>query len=151
MIRNATQEDVPVLVDLGRHMTAESPRYKRLTYAPAKLERLFRTLVDSPDGFVMIAEQDGVPIGGMVGMVVDHWMAEERMASDLCLYVLPEYRGGMTAVRFVRRYIEFAQARGAADISLGVSTGSAQIEKLARFFEMLGLQKAGYLFEVPHV
>lgn len=150
MIRNATREDLPALVDLSRQMVQESPRYSRLTFAPWKLEHLLGALIDSPDGFVMVADLEGELVGVMAAMVSDHWMAVERMASDFGLFILPGYRGGTSAMRMVRAYLEWARARGAAEITLGIST-DVQSEQTARFYQSLGLRQFGFLFEVPHV
>jgi GNAT superfamily N-acetyltransferase len=152
MIRNATREDLPALVELGRQMAAESPRYSRLRYSACKVEALLGKMIDSPDGFVMLAEADGVAVGVMAAFVSAHWMSDDLMASDFGLYMLPEHRGGTAAMRMARAYIAWARARGALDISLGIST-NVNSEQTARFYSALGGRPAGFLFlfEAPHV
>ncbi|UVE55303.1 GNAT family N-acetyltransferase [Burkholderia sp. EMB26] len=150
MIRNATLDDVPALVDLGALMAAESPRYRRYRFSAPKLAALFERLIASDDGFLMMAERDGAPIGVMAATVMEHWMSEDRIACDFGLFIDPEHRGGMLAARFVRTYRQWARARGAIDTFLGISTG-VHVEQTARFYKTLGLIEASITFEVPHV
>lgn len=148
MIRDATPDDVPALVELGRQMAAESPRFSRLTYSPAKLDALFRMLIASPDGLLLVAESKGDRVGVMACMVADHWCAEGRMAMEFGLFIAPQHRGGMSAARMIRRYVQWARERGAADIGLGISTG-VHAEQTASFYNALGLRPVGMLFEAP--
>jgi GNAT superfamily N-acetyltransferase len=152
MIRHATRDDLPALVELGRAMASESPRYRRLTYSGHKVGTLLGNMIDSPDGFVMLAALGGEIVGVMAAFVSEHWMSDDRMSSDFGLFILPEYRGGTSAMRMARAYIQWAQSRGAVDISLGIST-DVNSDQTARFYRALGLVPAGFLFlfEVPHV
>lgn len=150
MIRDATHDDVSALVRLGAMMAAESPRYSRFTYAPEKLERLFNALIDSDDGFLMLAEVKNQIVGVMAGLIADHWMAVERTASEFGVYVNPKHRGGTSAARMIKQFTEWARDRGAVEICLGIST-DVQVEQTARFYHLLGLRQFGLLFEVPNV
>ncbi|MBY4831749.1 GNAT family N-acetyltransferase [Burkholderia dolosa] len=150
MIRNATPHDIPALVKLGSIMAAESPRYRRYHFSSAKLVALFESLIESQDGFLMLAERDGAPIAVMAATVVAHWMSEDKIACDFGLFIDPAHRGGMLAARFVRTYRQWAREQGAIDIFLGISTG-VHVEQTARFYKTLGLVEASITFEVPHV
>ncbi|AET91080.1 hypothetical protein BYI23_B004730 [Burkholderia sp. YI23] len=152
MIRHATREDLPALVELGRQMAAESPRYSRLAYSAEKVGAMLGNMIDSENGFVMLAELDGVVAGVMAAFVSAHWMSDDLMSSDFGLYMLPAHRGGTSAMRMARAYIEWARSRGAIDISLGIST-NVDPEQTARFYRALGGVPAGFLFlfEVSHV
>lgn len=150
MIRNATPHDVPGLVKLGSIMAAESPRYRRYRFSCAKLAALFERLIESQDGFLMLAERDGAPIGVMAATVMEHWMSEDKIACDFGLFIDPAHRGGMIAARFVRTYRQWASERGAIDVFLGISTG-VHVEQTALFYKTLGLVEASITFEVPHV
>lgn len=150
MIRDAIPADVPQLIALGRLMAIESPRYSRLTYSPEKLDRLFRSLIESPDGYLVLAEQRGEIVGVMAGVVTDHWMAEERIATDFGVFVRADSRRGGDAACMVRGFVEWAIAAGAAEIDFGISTG-IEVEQTARFYHRLGLRQFGLMFEVPHV
>lgn len=148
MIRDAIPDDVPALVELGRRMATESPHYAHLPYSAAKMDRLFRSLIDSADGFLMLAEVDGAVVGVMAAIVSEHWMSEARIATDFGVYVNAEYRGGTAAARMIKRFRAWAHERGSVQTTLGISTEIC-VEQTARFYTLLGLRQFGLLFEVP--
>ncbi|WP_186187909.1 GNAT family N-acetyltransferase [Burkholderia gladioli] len=150
MIRDATVDDIPSLVELGARMAAESPRYRRLAFSGEKLAALFTRLIEWEDGFLMVAEHDGEQVGVMAACVLEHWMSTDRVASEFGLFVLPEHRGRPSALRLARAYQSWARTRGAREITFGISTG-VHVEQTARFYRAIGLVDAGLIFEVPNV
>lgn len=149
MIRDAIPDDVPALVELGRRMATESPHYAHLPYSPAKMDRLFRSLIDSADGLLVLAEVDGAVVGVMAAMVAEHWMSEARIATDFGVYVVAKHRGyGALAARMIKRFRAWAHERGSVQTTLGIST-EVCVEQTARFYTLLGLRQFGLLFEVP--
>lgn len=148
MIRDATLADIPQLVDLGRQMAAESPRYSRLPYSAEKLDRLFRHLVESPNGFLMLWQDRESISGSMAGCVAEHWMSTALIATDFGVYVNSSRRGGVAAAGMIKRFIAWASAMGAVDTTLGIST-EVNVEQTACFYKALGLRQFGLLFEVP--
>lgn len=148
MIRDAIPDDVPALVELGRHMATESPHYAHLPYSPVKMDRLFRSLIDSDDGFLMLAEVDGAVVGVMAAMISEHWMSEARIATDFGVYVNAEHRGGGSAAQMIKWFRAWAAGRGSVQTTLGIST-EVCVEQTARFYTLLGLRQFGLLFEVP--
>lgn len=148
MIRDATLDDVPALVELGALMAAESPHYAHLPYSPAKMDRLFHTLIESADGFLMLAEANGVVVGVMAAMIGEHWMSEARIATDFGVYLNADHRGSSAAARMVKRFLKWADERGSMQTTLGIST-EVNVDQTARFYALLGLRQFGLLFEVP--
>lgn len=147
MIRDADENDIQMVVEMGRRMAAESPNFCRLTYSPAKVEARARWCIADPDGFLMIAERGGVAIGMMAAFVSDHWMAEERISGDLVLYIEPEHRGGPDAARLVLAYKRWATHRGAVLRGLGISSG-VLVEQTTDFYHRLGAKTVGVLLEI---
>lgn len=148
MIRDATPDDVPALVELGALMAAESPHYAHLPYSPAKMDRLFRSLITSADGFLVLAEEGDAVVGVMAAMIAEHWMSEARIATDFGVYVSAEYRGGSAALYMIKRFKKWAAERGSMQTTLGIST-EVCVDQTARFYTLLGLRQFGLLFEVP--
>lgn len=147
MIRPASAFDLPGLLDLGERMHAESPRFSRLTFSRARLHDTLRHLIESPMGFVWAAENDGVLVGGMVAMASQHWASDDLVATDLALFIDPEYRGGMAPVRLVNQYRFWATHEMKARIvQVGLTTG-VQTEQTARLYERLGLARCGLILE----
>lgn len=147
MIRAAAASDLPRLVELGAQMHAESPRYSRLAFDRARTAVTLAQLLESDDGFLYVAEHDGLVVGGLAGIASAHWCSHEKVATDLALFVEPAHRGGLEALRLVRTFIAWAGTRGARIVQLGVTTG-IHVEQTARLYERIGLRQCGLIFEV---
>lgn len=148
MIRTATHEDIPRLIELGEQMHVES-RFARLPFDRDKVQALFAHLIESPDGLLLVADADGVLVGGFAGYVVEHYFARTKVASDFGLFIEPASRGGMTAPRLLKAYIEWAKAQGAVMIQAGITTG-VHVEQTTRLYEKLGFRNNGQLFELEN-
>ena len=146
-IRMATLEDLDVLMDIGESMHKESPRFSRMSYSPAKVLQMFIDLINADCGLIVVAEQDDKIIGGIAAIVSQHWFSQDLMASDIALFIVPEHRGGITAVRLVKHYVAWAKEQGAVITQMGISTG-VHADETAAMFKAIGLKQFGYLFEV---
>ena len=148
-IRPAVVQDVLHLAEIGRVLHEQSS-FAGMAYDPdASASYLLSLIVNTNpaiDYFVYVAENDaGEVVGGMAGYCAKSWFGPDRTASDISLFIIPEARGGMTAVRLVKAYIEWAKAHGARQIRPGVSTGA--IGSAAEgLYSRLGLSRVGSLF-----
>jgi len=147
-IRAATRSDLNAILDLGKRMHAESPRFSQLSFDDEKVRALFAVALSDPRYLVLVSEQeDGAIAGGFVGFMAPHWFSSDEVASDLAVFVRPDRRGGILAARMVKAFIYWAQDRGAKQITFGISTG-VHIEQTAALYRSLGLKQFGYCFEV---
>lgn len=140
MIRDATEADLPRLLELGREMHAES-WYSGLTFSPAKVKAVLRQCM--AHGFLRVHERDGVVDGGLVGAFTEVWCAEESQAEIIILYVSRDRRGGMTAYRLVNEFWTWAHARGAREIAAGVTTA---LEMAGKLYEGMGMTRVGGVY-----
>lgn len=145
MIRAATLNDIPVMVDLGRSMHLESI-YAPFDYDTAKVADLIAALITTRFGIALVAEDNGQIIGGFIGSIQPHWFGGDTCASDFALFVHPDHRTSITGLKLIKRYIQEAQAKGAKQIMLANSTGVAS-DRVAQLFESLGFKRRGYVFE----
>lgn len=146
MIRPATLEDLPVLVELGERMHAESPRFSVLRFSAAKLERTLRGAIESPAGFAWVAVSEGLIVGGLVAIATEHWASDDLITTDLALFVAPERRGGRAFLQLVSRYRDWARATGAVLRQLGVTTG-IDTETTVALLERIGMKRCGVILE----
>lgn len=144
--RKANVNDMSALLDIGRTMAAESPRYARLRFDEMKLTATLGPLIVQPHGFVWVALDVSKIIGVMVGLVCEHWMSNDRVAQDLALYVAPEHRGSGAADLLVNGFRQWAAGQGAVITQGGVSTGVGT-EATARLYERLGWTRCGIILE----
>ena len=77
-------------------------------------------------------------------MVASDWWSEEKHLGDLWFYVTPEARKSNAAFELVR---EFKKVGQKADIPVRLGhVFSKDLERKDKFFQRLGLQKAGSVF-----
>lgn len=136
MIRPATIDDVPHILVMGSKMIQES-RYKSVRYNPAKASETVIELIKNEDGFCWVGQG-----AMMLGYATSLWHSDDKVSSELALYVEPEYRGGMTAIRLIKQYVKWAKERGAVMIEAGVST-ELKSERTARLYEICGFRIVG--------
>jgi len=146
MIRAATTDDIPRMVELGQAMHAESPEFRGIRFDADKLARVIAATMANPAGFVQVIERDGEVVGGMVAMATPHYFSPDMVACDLALFVSPEHRGGMAAARLLTSYRNWGKSLGAAKVQLGVMAGieAWMVEALC---ERLGARRAGVVME----
>lgn len=137
--RGAEEADIPVLVEMGREMHSES-RFARYNFNPQKYAALLQTVI--PQGVSFVAEEEGKVVGVFIGGVAQHFFGDDLFSYDFLTYVAPAYRGRMTGVRLIKRYISIAKAMGIEDIHIGVSAGIAT-ESTVRLYEKLGFTCVG--------
>jgi len=141
-LRIATEADLSALVEMGRSMHAESPRFRHLDFSAEKAARFALALISSPEGRAVIAEKDGHIVGMFLGFVTEHYFGGDRMASDLALYVVPEERGGTAGVRLIKDFEGWARETGAVECVIGVNTGLT-VERTKGLLEKMGYAMSG--------
>ncbi len=139
-IRPAQPHDLVQLLEMGRLMHAESPRFRPVPFSTEKAQQLIEQLISRGGAFV--AEVDGALVGMFGGVVFEHFFSTTKMAADVVLYVTPEYRGGSLAARLVHAFERWAIEAGADELVLGVSTG-IEAERTAGLYERLGYERSG--------
>lgn len=149
-IRNATLSDIPSILELSEAMHRES-RFKLFDYDKEKVTQLLTTLINNEYGIVIVVDDDGI-LGGIMGIVSEHYFGRDKMASDLALFVQQDSRGTKIAIKLIKEYIVQATAKGAVDICISNTTGY-EPESVGRFYQMLGFNRVGgnYCLEASHV
>lgn len=144
MIRFATDADIPAMLELGEAMHRESPKFAGVAWSNAKTGELLETLINGVDGLALVAEVDGVIVGGFLGGIFEHFFSFERYAQDYALFVAPDRRGALVGKQLLERFKAWARDRG-VPAELGISTGIA-VEQTGRLFEACGFERYGYLY-----
>jgi GNAT superfamily N-acetyltransferase len=142
LIRKATLEDLPRLVDLGKVLHAESD-YAQYDFRIEKVYEYLYSLVDSPDGIMLVGEEADEIVGAFIGCVGGHWFGDCTVSYDLALFVAPKRRGSMLCARLVRAYIRAATDLGVDEILIGNSTAvrSDRVDMVERLYERLGFRR----------
>ncbi len=146
MIRKATINDLEEMILLGFDMHQES-RWQVMDFNVEKVARFFTSCIDSSDYLVIVSEEAGKLIGGFVGYAMPHWFSDDVMAGDFALFIHPDHRGGLVAIKLIKHFVEWAKGKNAILIQLGISTG-VNLEKTSRLYERLGFEKMGIMFDL---
>lgn len=151
-IRRATESDVPTMLDMAQAMHAESPRFRHLDFSQEKTTAFLHELIASPQAVALVAVREGKLVGMIGGCINEHFFGYDKVAYDFGLYVIPEYRGTILAVRFVHLFEEWAEVQGAKDVIFGIST-EVKAEGVSKLLMTLGFDRSGYLMrkEINHV
>jgi GNAT superfamily N-acetyltransferase len=145
-IRTATAEDLPQLLEMGRSMRDESPRFREFDFDARVLERTMRQVMSSRDGLLLVAERGDTLTGFAMAICVPSWFGNGCWSSDMAIFVRPECRGGTTGPRFIDLYRQWATQRGAEPVLFGVMTG-VNVEQTQRLCERTGWRRAGVVME----
>lgn len=141
MIRMATLSDVPAIARLGELFFSESPHYAPLIYASEKIEGIAAGLIKDPSrGFVRVIDKGGGILGGMMGILGEHWAGYALVATEIVLFVEPSARGAVYADRLVAEFLEWGEKGGAVECVAGTSSG-VRPELCARLYERRGFAR----------
>lgn len=144
MIRPATIDDIPRIVELGAMLHAESDEYRDIGYDRGKVAETMAGLMQE-SGVIFLYVSGGEIIGGLAGALTEFWFSREKIAGDYSLFVHPDHRHGMIAVKLVLAFHAWAKMLGARQVKMGVTTGIA-LDGTSNLYQSLGMRHCGNLF-----
>ena len=144
MIRVATEADIQRIAELGCILHAESIEYRDITFDLGKVAETMLGLING-GGVIFLYESGGEVLGGIAGGMSEFWFSRERIAGDYSLFVHPDHRQGMIAVKLTLAFHSWAKLLGARRVQMGITTGINE-EGTARLYQSLGMRHAGKLF-----
>ncbi len=144
LIRFATAEDIPALVELGKEIHAGT-RLSALPYDKEKLASQFRAILEPPNEnyciFAAVVPGEGF-VGALMGMLAEYPFSGARMSSNYVYFVRSRYRGSSLAVRLLFAFRQWARNRDAMLFCIsqnaGVDTG-----RFDKFMHHLGFERTG--------
>ena len=142
IIRPATHDDLDNIAEIGLALHSESTHFNRCGYSTEKVALFLGSLILSEDGLVLVVERDGSVIGGIAASAVEQWFSFDKIAVDVSVFILPEHRGGMAAIRLLHAYRDWAKAKGVVYALAGISTG-INCEKTQALYERIGMSYLG--------
>lgn len=150
MIREATFLDIPAVFELCKKAYEESNYHQRLyAWDEEKAISSLKIFILCNGATILIDENDGVITGFLIAELTAPVGGVDVIATDVAFYVLPEYRGSLTAFRLIKKYECWAKTNGAKHIELGVSSG-VDHEKTLSLYAFLGYRPSSvtYIKEV---
>lgn len=142
-VRIASDEDVPVIVSLGKIMHRESPRFSRFPFDVKKVETLVRSMLVAPNMVIFVAEERDYGVIGMYGGIVsEHYFTTAKYATDVAVFVAPAFRGGSAFARMLQAFETWAVTQGVLEIAPGIST-EVFPERTLALYEKKGFRLSG--------
>ncbi len=143
-IRQAESDrDTETIVDLVRQAIGES-LFSRFDFAEDRVrqqvsQRISQETVRSCE---LIAERNGAPIGVLTGMLSEYTFVSAKGASVTLLYVAPEGRGSLAAVKLLRGFQRWAVHHHASALSVHVTTNHKK-DRTHLFLQRMGFRITG--------
>lgn len=138
VIRKGVRSDIPAIIEMARDMHAESPRYNRLNFNAEKVNALALAIMLNPKaGGVLVAERENSVVGVLAFYVTDFFFGDDLLASDLVMYIRPQFRSGSIFPRMVLAFETWADEFGVKEKQLSVSAG-IDTERTVAVLERLG-------------
>ena len=145
-VRMAKPEDIPLGIAMSRVFYEEGD-YEGGLFEPPAAEKFAMEIMESPNGFCCIAEDDKGAIRGMhLGGIVQHMFGTTGQAISYIFFVEPSSRGGTAGRRMVREFEDWAREKGVIDVLAGIDSG-INIDRTKGFYEALGYKTVGYQFK----
>ncbi len=140
-VRKATMEDMGALLALSAAMHVECPHYRQRNYSEKKVYANAYLILNNPEaGGILVAESEGKIVGMLAFVIAEDFFGHDKFATDLCVYVTPEKRGGSAFYRLVAAYGHWVESMGIEQRFLGISTG-IKTEQTAGLLERLGFER----------
>jgi GNAT superfamily N-acetyltransferase len=92
-------------------------------------------------GLVLVSYEGNEITGSIAGIRISDWWSSEPILSDIWFYVSPLHRKSRSALMLIKAFIKIAK-----DAKVKIRLGhiySGDIERKDKFYEKLGLVKAG--------
>jgi GNAT superfamily N-acetyltransferase len=146
-IREYNLDDVKDMINLG-YMMHQEGAYKFLPYAPEKLKLLAESFKKNKQGNMWVGLYENKIIGMYIAFVSEYFFCYEKIASDLLLYVHPDYRKKCPsmAIRLIKKAEEWARQQKAIEFCPASSVGIS-IGKVAKLYNFLKYDTVGNLFK----
>lgn len=142
-----TQEDAVAIVEFGVCLHNET-RYKTTEYSKEGVFRLLSLIKQYPDKFfIAYTKNSNEDITGVfMGQLSFEYFSGKTTASDLGMFVHPNYRGSRVFYRMLKSFEQWAKDHGASRVLLYHSTG-IEPEKTKKLFTKLEYNEFGSIFD----
>lgn len=122
MIREATHDDIPALLDMGMRFHAGSVYAGLLVPDREVTAGTLRMLIQSETGVVFVMDYMGTLTGAVLGALCPHWVTGETIAVELSWWVDEAHRG--SGLTLLSRFEDWARERGASKVTVVEPAGN---------------------------
>lgn len=91
LMRCATEEDIPRLLEMGMRFHQSTSYKDHLTANPEQMSKIARHIAST--GGLLVSEEDGQVVGMFGFVTFPHFLSGELIAGEVFWWVEPEHRG----------------------------------------------------------
>jgi len=138
MIREATEQDIPRIVELGSQSLVDGPYRGVIKDNPAQAARLALQVLKDVHGKILLYENEFHKVVGLLGFFISpNYFTGEPTANEVMWYVTPDERKGGGAIKLLWEAEKLAKELGAKH--MGFTAPNADVSALYKRFgyEML--------------
>ena len=134
MIRIATQEDIPRIVELGSRSLQDGPYAGLIDDVPSQAAYCAHEVMDK--GRILLGEEEGQVVGLIGFILANHHFSGQRYAAELMWYIEPEHRKGGPGLKLLWEAEKQAKEMGAESFLF-----TAPNEDVAALYKRFGYDK----------
>lgn len=135
IVRQANESDIPQILKNGRTFT-ESIGYDGIEYDEAEMLEATRQMM--ADGLLVIAEVDGIHLGGVGALRTPVFMSKSVLAMERFWWVVPDQRAYGVGKALLFAFEKAAKEAGCTHVAM-IALENADLPKVSALY-----QKAGY-------
>ena len=140
IIRKATIEDVPRLVEIGRHFLHASKYAQQIADNPEKATETLQAVVEKLGAIAVL--ENGTVQGMFAFVVFPHYFSGETFATELVWWLEPEARQPGLGLKLWEYAEKLATEMGADRMQMG-----APDDKVGRMYRMRGYKATEVCYE----
>ena len=134
------EKDLYWIQKISDDFLKESAWGNRVEINKEKVINYFLAAMNQPNMFGIVSLKEDIPIGFMIGCILEFPYSKDKFARQLELYVVPKERGKMAGLQMMKKFIEWSKMNGAKEVIFEVSNQAGSFKKLA---ERLGMEEIG--------
>lgn len=137
MVRVATEADHGCIMAMARRfLSPDGPYGEKFSLDEDRVSSLTKHMTVGADHLVLVAVATETPVGMLSMFVFMHPLTGEKIASELCWWMEPEFRGSRLALTLLHDGEAWAKKQGASVVEM-----IAPNERVAEFYGRLGYER----------
>lgn len=144
-LRLAKLEDIPRCVELVRNFHLVSP-FNHMVFESEGVRRTLVHFISDPNQFlVLLLLHEDLPVGLLIACLQPLLTGSQKVATELCWWVEPEFRSRVQSERLIDAFEYWARKVGAHTTVLSSLHGDLH-KPLARYYTRRGYRPVEYTF-----
>lgn len=142
MIRDATYDDIEILLPLAKEMHRTSPVYSSMPFNEGKVRQYSRNYSEKSHTYFRVYEKDGKPVAFFLGYVQNYFFNYEVLGQQETLYT--DGKNPMVGIRLSKDFEIWCKEQGAIEVNYGIT--HSHTPRHTSFMSRLGYEIVGTVY-----